>query len=123
MYVCGITPYSPSHLGHARCYIAFDLVHRWLEASGWTVNYVQNFTDIDDKIINAAAEEGVDFLEVANRNIADYYEVMDELNVLRADHYPRVTEVVPEIIEMVQKLIDKEHAYVAHDGVLSLIHI
>ena len=117
MYVCGITPYSPSHLGHARCYIAFDLIHRWLEASGWTVNYVQNFTDIDDKIINAAAEEGVDFLEVANRNIADYYEVMDELNVLRADHYPRVTEVVPEIIDMVQQLIDKEHAYVAEDGV------
>ena len=54
MYVCGITPYSPSHLGHARCYIAFDLIHRWLEASGWTVNYVQNFTDIDDKIIDAA---------------------------------------------------------------------
>ena len=71
MYVCGITPYSPSHLGHARCYIAFDLIHRWLEASGWTVIYVQNFTDIDDKIINAASEEGVDFLEVANRNIAD----------------------------------------------------
>ena len=117
MYVCGITPYSPSQLGHARCYIAFDLVHRWLEASGWTVNYVQNFTDIDDKIIKAATEEGIDFLEVANRNIADYYEVMDELNVLRADHYPRVTEVVPEIIEMVQKLIDKEHAYVADDGV------
>ena len=117
MYVCGITPYSPSHLGHARCYIAFDLIHRWLEASGWTVIYVQNFTDIDDKIINAASEEGVDFLEVANRNIADYYNAMDKLNVLRADHYPRVTEVVPEIIEMVETLIEKEHAYVADDGV------
>ena len=117
MYVCGITPYSPSHLGHARCYIAFDLVHRWLEASGWTVNYVQNFTDIDDKIINAASEEGIDFLEVANRNIEDYYRAMDSLNVLRADHYPRVTEVVPEIITMVETLIEKEHAYVAEDGV------
>ena len=91
MYVCGITPYSPSHLGHARCYIAFDLLHRWLEASGYDVDYVQNFTDIDDKIIRAANEEGIDFLEVANRNIADYYEVMDALGVLRADHYPRVT--------------------------------
>ena len=117
MYVCGITPYSPSHLGHARCYIAFDLIHRWLEATGWTVNYVQNFTDIDDKIINKANEEGVDFLTVANRNIEDYYEVMDALNVLRADAYPRVTEVVPEIIEMVTTLIEKEHAYVAEDGV------
>ncbi len=117
MYVCGITPYSPSHLGHARCYIAFDLIHRWLEASGWTVNYVQNFTDIDDKIINAASEEGVDFLEVANRNIEDYYRAMDLLNVLRADHYPRVTEVVPEIITMVETLIEKGHAYVSEDGV------
>lgn len=117
MYVCGITPYSPSHLGHARCYIAFDLIHRWLEAKGWTVNYVQNFTDIDDKIMAIAAEEGVDFLEVANRNIADYYQVMDALNVLRADKYPRVTEVVPEIITMVEQLIEKEHAYVADDGV------
>ncbi|MED5486488.1 MAG: cysteine--tRNA ligase, partial [Candidatus Thermoplasmatota archaeon] len=117
MYVCGITPYSPSHLGHARCYIAFDLIHRWLEASGWTVNYVQNFTDIDDKIINKANEEGIDFLEVANRNIDDYYEVMDSLNVLRADHYPRVTEVIPEIISMTESLIEKENAYVAEDGV------
>ncbi|MEE3082635.1 MAG: cysteine--tRNA ligase [Candidatus Thermoplasmatota archaeon] len=117
MYVCGITPYSPSHLGHARCYIAFDLIHRWLEASGWTVHYVQNFTDIDDKIINKANEEGIDFLEVANRNIEDYYTAMDALNVLRADHYPRVTEVVPEIITMVEILIEKEHAYVADDGV------
>lgn len=117
MYVCGITPYSPSHLGHARCYIAFDLIHRWLEASGWTVHYVQNFTDIDDKIINKANEEGVDFLEVANRNIEDYYAAMDALNVLRADHYPRVTEVVPEIITMVETLIEKKHAYVADDGV------
>ncbi len=117
MYVCGITPYSPSHLGHARCYIAFDLIHRWLEASGWTVHYVQNFTDIDDKIINKANEEGIDFLEVANRNIEDYYAAMDALNVLRADHYPRVTEVVSEIINMVETLIEKGHAYVAEDGV------
>ena len=117
MYVCGITPYSPSHLGHARCYIAFDLIHRWLEASGWTVHYVQNFTDIDDKIINKANEEGIDFLEVANRNIEDYYAAMDALNVLRADHYPRVTEVVPEIVNMVEILIGKGHAYVTDDGV------
>ena len=62
MYVCAITPYSPSHLGHARCYLAFDLVHRWLEASGYEVDYVQNFTDIDDKILNISDSEGVDFL-------------------------------------------------------------
>ena len=117
MYVCGITPYSPSHLGHARCYIAFDLLHRWLEASGYDVDYVQNFTDIDDKIIRTANEEGVDFLEVANRNIADYYEVMDALGVLRADYYPRVTEHLEGIISMIETLIEKEHAYTASDGV------
>ncbi len=117
MYVCGITPYSPSHLGHARCYVAFDLIHRWLEARGWDVTYVQNFTDIDDKIISAANEEGSDFLTVANRNIEDYYEVMDALNVLRADHYPRVTEHIEDIITMIGALITKGHAYKAHDGV------
>ena len=117
MYVCGITPYSPSHLGHARCYIAFDLLHRWLEASGYDVDYVQNFTDIDDKIIKIANEERVHFLEVANRNIEDYYSVMDKLGVARADHYPRVTEHLEGIIDMISVLIEKEHAYVSSDGV------
>ena len=117
MYVCGITPYSPSHLGHARCYIAFDLLHMWLEASGYDVDYVQNFTDIDDKIIKIANEEGVNFLEVANRNIEDYYQVMDALGVERADHYPRVTEHLDGIINMIEVLIEKEHAYVSSDGV------
>ncbi|HJM13044.1 MAG TPA: cysteine--tRNA ligase [Candidatus Thalassarchaeaceae archaeon] len=117
MYVCGITPYSPSHLGHARCYVAFDVVHRWLESEGFEVDYVQNFTDIDDKILDISTSEGVDFREVANRNIEEYYEVMDKMNVLRADHYPRVTETIPEIIEMIGILIGKGHAYLADDGV------
>ena len=117
LYVCGITPYSPSHLGHGRCYIAFDLLHRWLEASGYDVDYVQNFTDIDDKIINIANEEGIEFLEVANRNIEDYYRVMDTLGVERADHYPRVTEHLEGIIKMIEKLIEKGHAYTSSDGV------
>ena len=117
MYVCGITPYSPSHLGHARCYLAFDVVHRWLEASGYEVDYVQNFTDIDDKILDISNSEGVDYSVVANRNIDEYFEVMDAMNVLRADHYPRVTETITEIIEMVSTLVDKGHAYVGGDGV------
>lgn len=117
MYVCGITPYSPSHLGHARCYLAFDVVHRWLEASGYEVDYVQNFTDIDDKILNISESECVDYSVVSNRNIKDYYEVMDSMNVLRADHYPRVTENIPEIIDMISKLQEKGHAYVGDDGV------
>ena len=117
MYVCGITPYGPSHLGHARCYVAFDLVHRWLEAKGYDVLYVQNFTDIDDKILVVAEEEGVDFSVVSERYIEAYFSNMDALNVLRADEYPRVTGTIPGIIEMVSTLIDKEHAYVGDDGV------
>ena len=117
MYVCGITPYSPSHLGHARCYLAFDMVHRWLEASGYDVEYVQNFTDIDDKILDISDSEGVEYSVVANRNIDDYLEVMDAMNVLRADHYPRVTDTIPEIIDMISNLVDKGHAYVGDDGV------
>ena len=117
MYVCGITPYSPSHLGHARCYLSFDVVHRWLEASGYEVEYVQNFTDIDDKILDISDSEEVDFSVVANRNIDDYLEVMDAMNVLRADHYPRVTETIPEIIDMISALQEKGHAYVGDDGV------
>jgi cysteinyl-tRNA synthetase len=117
MYVCGITPYSPSHLGHARCYVSFDIVHRWLEAKGYDVTYVQNFTDVDDKIINKANEEGIEFSQVAERNIEDYYSVMDAMNVLRADHYPRVSETIDGIIAMIETLLEKEHAYVGDDGV------
>ncbi len=117
MYVCGITPYSPSHLGHARCYVSFDIVHRWLESKGYDVHYVQNFTDIDDKIINKANERGLDFLEVANENIENYYYCMDELNVLRADVYPRVTEYVDNIVEMIDRLLENGNAYVGNDGV------
>ncbi|MBK70802.1 MAG: cysteine--tRNA ligase [Euryarchaeota archaeon] len=117
IYACGITPYSPSHIGHARQAIAFDIIVRWIRKSGLEVNYIANFTDIDDKIIAVASQEGVDFLEVANRNIEDYFDVMDALNVIRADAYPRVTETMPEIIEMISDLIDKGFAYVANDGV------
>ena len=117
LYACGITPYSPSHIGHARQAISFDIIVRWLRKSGFEVNFITNFTDVDDKIIAAANEEGIDFLEVANRNIADYFESMDSLNVIRADAYPRVTETIPEIIEMIRTLVDKGHAYQAEDGV------
>ncbi|MAR53172.1 MAG: cysteine--tRNA ligase [Euryarchaeota archaeon] len=117
IYVCGITPYSPSHIGHARQAIAFDIIVRWLRNSGYKVNYITNFTDIDDKIISIANDEKVHFLEVANRNIDDYFEVMDLLNVLPADAYPRVTETIPEIISMISRLIVSENAYASSDGV------
>ena len=122
IYVCGITPYSPSHIGHARQAIAFDIIVRWLRKSGLKVNHITNFTDIDDKIISIANEENIDFLEVANRNIDDYFEVMDLLNVIPADAYPRVTETIPGIIDMIKNLIDKGHAYSSSDGVYFEIH-
>ena len=117
LYACGITPYSPSHIGHARQAISFDIIVRWLRNRGFQVNYITNFTDVDDKIIAVANEEGVDYLEVANRNIDDYFRCMDSLNVIRADAYPRVTETIPDIIEMISQLLDKGHAYEADDGV------
>jgi len=117
IYVCGITPYSPSHIGHARQALAFDIIVRWLRYSGFKVNHITNFTDIDDKIIAIANEEKIDFLEVANRNIDDYFEVMSLMNVLPADAYPRVTETIPEIISMIDKLISNGNAYQSSDGV------
>ena len=117
MYVCGVTVYDFCHLGHARCYIAFDLIHRWLEYSGYDVLYIQNFTDIDDKIIKRSNESGIDWKNIVDENIEAYYEDMDMLNILRADEYPRCTEYVEEMISITESLIDKEHAYVAKDGV------
>ena len=117
MYVCGVTVYDLCHLGHARCYLSFDLIHRWLEKSGYDVNYVQNFTDIDDKIINRANETGQDWRELVDNNISTYYRDMDALNILRADSYPRCTEYVDDMIRITQDLIDKGNAYSADDGV------
>lgn len=117
MYVCGVTVYDLCHLGHARCYIAFDLIHRWLEASGYDVDYVQNFTDIDDKIIKRSIESGEDWKVLVDKNIETYYEDMDSLNILRADHYPRCTEYVDSMIHIIEDLIQKGHAYTAKDGV------
>jgi cysteinyl-tRNA synthetase len=117
MYICGVTVYDLCHLGHARCYLAFDLIHRWLEKSGFDVNYIQNFTDIEDKIIIRAQENGEDWRELVDRNIATYFEDMDALNILRADKYPRCTDYVEQMIEIITDLIQKENAYVADDGV------
>ena len=117
MYVCGVTVYDKCHLGHARCYLSFDLIHRWLEASGYDVHYVQNFTDIDDKIIKRANETGEDWRKLVDENIAGYYQDMDALNILRADDYPRCTEYVDDMIRITEDLIAKGHAYSANDGV------
>ncbi|MEE9490741.1 MAG: class I tRNA ligase family protein, partial [Dehalococcoidia bacterium] len=117
MYVCGITPYAPCHLGHAMSYIVFDTIRRYLEFRDNTVEYVQNFTDIDDKIITRANELGIPPQELAEGFIAQYFTDMDALNVRQADKYPKATEEIPKIIEMVEGLIQKGHAYQAGSDV------
>ncbi|BBB91329.1 MAG TPA: cysteine--tRNA ligase [Methylomusa anaerophila] len=111
MYVCGVTPYNHPHIGNARPFITWDAIRRYLEYKGFAVCYVQNFTDVDDKIINAANGEKVTWDVIANRYIASYFEVMDKLNIRRAHFYPRVSEHMADIINMVATLIDKGFAY------------
>ena len=111
MYVCGITPYAPSHLGHAMSYIVFDSIRRYLEFRDYEVIYVQNFTDIDDKIIARANELGIPAQELADKYISQYFDNMTSLNVKLATIYPKATEEIPKIIEVIEGLIQKGHAY------------
>jgi cysteinyl-tRNA synthetase len=111
MYVCGITPYSESHLGHAMSYVIFDTLRRYLEYRGLEVKHVQNYTDIDDKLIARAEREGATVAEIADRYIAEFERDTAELNILPAHVYPRATEEVPSIVEMIAGLIEKGYAY------------
>lgn len=111
MYVCGITPYAPSHIGHAMMSVVFDVVRRYLEYKGYTVTHIQNFTDVDDKIIQAANEIGISTNELAETNIRQYLEEMDALNVLRAHQYPRATTEISAIVEMIESLENQGYAY------------
>ena len=113
MYVCGPTVYGPSHIGHARSVIVFDVVARYFRARGLDVTYVRNFTDVDDKIINRAAEECLSCTELSEKYIDEFYRDMDALHVERATHEPRATEHIPAIIDVIQRLIDKDMAYAA----------
>ena len=117
MYVCGPTVYDYTHLGHARTYIAFDVIRRYLEHRGYTVLMVMNFTDIDDKIIRRANETGEDPKELAERFLRYFLEDMKALKVKPADIYPRVTEHIADIIDFVKKLQEKGYAYEGSDGV------
>ena len=111
MYVCGPTVYNLIHIGNARPMIVFDTVRRYLEHRGYEVNYVSNFTDVDDKIIKAAVEEGVTAEEIAERYIAEYKKDMEAMNVRPATTHPLATKEIPGMIEMIGKLIEKGHAY------------
>jgi cysteinyl-tRNA synthetase len=111
IYVCGVTPYNHPHIGNARPFITWDVIKRYLKHCGYKVHHVQNFTDIDDKIIRTANQEGVAWNVIAERYIASYFEVMDKLNVSRADSYPKVSDHITEIIDMVSALVNKGIAY------------
>ncbi|HKT37955.1 MAG TPA: cysteine--tRNA ligase [Ktedonobacterales bacterium] len=111
MYVCGLTPKNEPHLGHARLFIVNDMVRRYLAYRGYPVRYIQNFTDIDDKTIAAGLREGISPFDAAQRYMDAYFDDMDALNVERADEFTYVTKYIPQIIEMVQGLIDRGHAY------------
>jgi len=116
MYVCGPTVYNLIHIGNARPMIFFDTVRRYLEYKGYEVNFVSNFTDVDDKIIKAAVEEGVDASVISERYIAECKKDMAGMNVRPASYHPRATQEIDGMIAMIQELIDNGHAYVADDG-------
>ena len=115
IYVCGVTPYNHPHIGNARPFVVWDVIRRFLEHEGYDVTHVQNFTDIDDKIIREANKEGVTWDTICNRYIKAYFEVMDKLHVKRAHIYPRVSEHIPDIIKTVEALIANGYGYVV-DG-------
>jgi cysteinyl-tRNA synthetase len=111
MYVCGPTVYANAHIGHAMAAIVFDLVRRYLIYRGYQVRYVTNFTDVDDKIIRRANERGEDPIALANHYADEYLRHLNELNIMPADVYPKVSETMPEIIQMVQNLGEGGYAY------------
>jgi cysteinyl-tRNA synthetase len=116
MYVCGITVYDLCHIGHARSAIAFDVIQRWLRASGYAVTFVKNITDIDDKIIQRAVKNGETIRQLTDRMIAEMYQDFDELGIERPDHDPRATDFVPQMLSIVEKLEKNGLAYRAPSG-------
>ena len=111
IYVCGVTVYDDCHLGHARAAVVFDVVRRYFQFSGYKVNFICNFTDVDDKIISRAARLGITISELTNKYIQQFYEDMDMLGIKRADESPRATDHIQEMVEMISVLIDKGLAY------------
>ncbi len=113
VYFCGMTVQDKPHMGHMLAFVAGDMIRRSLEYKGYDVTYVQNFTDIDDKIIDKAKEEGCDYTEIAERNIEAYFEAAEALNIKEATYYPRATEHIQEIIDLIKVLEERGHAYQA----------
>src|SRR6478736_403438 len=117
IYVCGPTTYDDAHIGHARPCIVYDVLVRHLRRTGTKVTYVRNVTDVDDKIIKRAAENGESPTALAERMFESYSKDMDRLHNLTPDRQPKVSEHVPEVIDMIQRLVDKGHAYPAEGDV------
>jgi cysteinyl-tRNA synthetase len=117
IYLCGVTVYDESHIGHARTIIVFDVLRKYLENKKKEVELIQNFTDVDDKIINRANDEGIPAHEISKRYIENYFRDFDELNIKRATNYPKATEHIEDIIEFIKKLIEKGIAYASENGV------
>ena len=111
MYVCGVTVYDYCHMGHARAYVAFDLLKRVLTHAGYNVHHVQNFTDIDDKIIARATKNNEHVNDLTKRFIDAYFEDMKQLNILPATEYPKATECISQMQTLIQSLIEKQAAY------------
>jgi L-cysteine:1D-myo-inositol 2-amino-2-deoxy-alpha-D-glucopyranoside ligase len=117
LYVCGVTPYDTGHLGHAFTYVSFDVLHRYLEYIGHDVVYVQNLTDVDDDLLKRARELGEDYLALGNRHVTTFLTEMAALNWLPPDRYPRATEHIPEMLRMIERLLERGHAYRAEGHV------
>ena len=111
IYLCGVTVYDESHIGHARTIIVFDVLRKYLESKDIEIEFVQNFTDVDDKIINRAKVENTSAENISVKYIDNYFKDFDGLNVKRATSYPKATEHIEDIIRFIEKLIKKESAY------------
>ncbi len=117
MYVCGVTVYDYCHIGHARAGVVFDVIYRYLQYAGYDVTFVRNYTDIDDKIINRANQEGTDYRTIADRYIAAFDEDMDRLGLKKPTVEPKATDHIDDIIAIIERLIANGHAYEAHGDV------
>jgi len=117
IYLCGVTVYDESHIGHARTIIVFDVLRKYFESKGIAIEFIQNFTDVDDKIINRANKENRTAEEISSKYIENYFADFDGLNVKRATNYPKATEHIEDIIKFIEKLIEKEIAYTTKNGV------
>jgi cysteinyl-tRNA synthetase len=117
IYLCGVTVYDESHIGHARTIIVFDVLRKYFESKGIGIEFIQNFTDVDDKIINRANKENKTAEEISSKYIENYFTDFDGLNVKRATNYPKATEHIEDIIKFIEKLIEKDIVYATKNGV------